>query len=102
MKRLARSGAPVDLLWDIQQNQLRQHQIVFANLQRGPHQHRHVEEIGQEIMRRDQLIRAKARGSKCEWILDRYCRTSCSYEATLALTRELYLVQLEIQRHQGA
>ena len=102
MKQLARSGAPLDLLWAIQQNQLRQHQIVFSNVQRGPQQHQHVAELGQDIMRADQLIREQARVGNWLWLVDRHCRTPCPYEATLALTRELHLVQQEIQRRRAS
>lgn len=100
MRQLARSGAPMELLWAIQQNQIRQQQIVLCNRQQGPRLLQQIDELGRAIQAHDIAIREQAQASGWGWLVERHCRTPCSHEATAALTRELYVVQQELQRQQ--
>jgi hypothetical protein len=102
MRQLARSGAPIELLWAIQQNQMRQHQIQFANQQRGPHQQQQVDALGRAIAEQEERIREQAQASGWLWLVERYCRTPYSYEATLLLQRELQVLQQEQLKRCGS
>ncbi len=86
MRELAYSGAPLELLWAIQQNQLRQHQIAFCNQQGGATQQADVERLGRAVTEADQAIHAMAARSGHTGLADHFCRAPYTLEATRYLT----------------